>query len=340
MSRAWFAACVGGGVMIALGAVYAQVTAVQPERLIAERFGFTPQEVARASSGQAVAKLLPSRDAADVGVFGALRINRPADRLVVWLNDIAAFRTAAQLGTSRRLSNPPQLDDFAGLSLDATTLAALRQCRPGKCDLQIGDTAIQRFQSEVNWTAPDAADRANRLAREMLLGHAQAYLQGGDQALGAYQNEKAPRVLAEEFQQVLQQSKALYDVAPALAAYLERFPASPLEGAESFLYWASGGVGPEASISVHQLIVYRAPGGDVMVADKQLFASRYVDAAITLVSLVPAPDGQSFYALVGARARSRMLQGVGARILRGTVERATIDTTRMYLDWVRASLSL
>jgi hypothetical protein len=58
-----------------------------------------------------------------------------------------------------------------------------------------------------------------------------------------------------------------------------------------------------------------------------------------VVSVVPAPDGQSFYALVGARARSRLLEGMGARVLRGTVERATVDQAQMYLDWVRASLS-
>jgi hypothetical protein len=34
-----------------------------------------------------------------------------------------------------------------------------------------------------------------------------------------------------------------------------------------------------------------------------------------------------------------MLSGVAARLLRGRVESATRDTTKMYLDWIRQSLS-
>jgi hypothetical protein len=104
------------------------------------------------------------------------------------------------------------------------------------------------------------------------------------------------------------------------------------------LYWAKGGVGPDASITLHQLITYSAPGGETFIADKQLYASRYVDAAITVVSLVPLPGGQGFYALVGARGRSTALTGIGARLLRAGVEKATRDTAAMYLDWIRASL--
>ena len=80
-------------------------------------------------------------------------------------------------------------------------------------------------------------------------------------------------------------------------------------------------------------------GGDVFIVDKQLYASRYVDAALTVVSLASAPNGGGFYALVGARARSSMLTGVAARMLRGKVEKATRESTAMYLDWIKASLS-
>ena len=70
----------------------------------------------------------------------------------------------------------------------------------------------------------------------------------------------------------------------------------------------------------------------------KLYASRYVDAALTVVSLAPAPNGAGFYALVGGRARSTSLHGMTARVLRGRVEKATRDTAAMYLDWLRASL--
>lgn len=325
-------------VLMALQLADAQVRGIDAERLLAERFGFTPSEVAQARSGQAIAKLLATNEPRDVGVLGAVRIDGPPDRLVGWLKDVASFRKAAELGVSRRLSDPPQIADFADLSLDDSELSALRSCRPGKCDLRMGDKAIQRFQAEVDWTAPDAARRASLLTRQLLLEQAQAYLAGGDVALGTFHNDKAPQVLADEFHQVLWQSKALYDIAPGFAAYLEGFPKARLPGSEQFLYWAKGAVGPETSITLHQLVIYRAPGGDVFVGDKQLYASRYVDAALTVISLAPDPNGAGFYALAGARARSPMLSGLAARVLRGQVETATHDTAVMYLDWIRASL--
>jgi hypothetical protein len=325
-----------------LASVYggaAQVPRAEIERQLATRFGFTQAEIAQVRSGQAVAKLLPTNAGTDIGVYGAVRIEAKADRLVNWFRDIANFRKAAELGVSRRLNDPPQIGDFADLSLNASELAALKTCRPGKCDLRLGDRAIQRFQTEVNWTASDAAVRANLLMRQLLLAYTQAYLKGGDQALGASHNEKAPKVFADEFRQVLWQSKALYDIAAPLATYLEQFPAATLPRAEQFLYWAKSDVTGEAMTSLHHLVVYHGPSGAAFIADKQLYASRYTDAALALISLAPEPDGSSFHALVGARARSTMLTGVGARMLRGRVEAATRDTAKMYLDWIRASMA-
>jgi len=327
------------GVFLLLTPGLAQVRTIDTERELSTRFGFTSAEMGQVRSGQPVVRLLPSNDSTEVGVFGVVRINEPPDRLVYWLKDVASFRKAAELGLSRRLSDPPEIGDFAGLALDAGELEALQSCRPGKCDLQLGDKAIQRFQAGVDWTSPDAGRQANLLVRQLLLGHAQAYLKGGDNALGAYHNEKTPRVAAEQFRQILWQSKNLYDLAPQFAAYLEGFPTARLPGAEQFLYWAKGGVGPEASITLHQLVIYRATGGEVFVADKQLYASRYSDAAMAVISLATTPDGAGYYALVGARARSSMLSGVAARLLRGRVESATRDTTKMYLEWIRQSLS-
>jgi hypothetical protein len=337
MHRMWFTLSILV-VVVAIQPATTQVRAVDAERLLAGRFGFTPAEVAQARSGRAVAKLLPRNDSSDVGVLGAVQIDAQASRLVTWFKDIASFRNAAELGVSRRLSDPPQIADFADLSLDSSEIGALRACRPGNCELNLGDAAVARFKSDVDWSSADAARRATLVMRQLLLEQAQAYLKGGDPALGAVHTDKQPRARADEFHQVLWQSKGIYDIAPPLAAYLEGFPTARLPESEQFLYWAKGAFGPDASITLHQLIVYHAPGGEVFIADKQLYASRYVDAALTVISLVSTPDGKSFYVLAGARARSTMLNGVAARLLRGKIEKATQDTAAMYLNWVRASL--
>jgi hypothetical protein len=318
----------------------AQVRKVDAEKLLAERLGFSAAEIGEARAGHAVTKLLPSREATEVGVAGAVRISGTPDRFVYWLKDIAGFRKAAELGVSKKLSSPPEIGDFAELSLDAGELAALKACRPGKCDLRLGDKAIARYQSEIDWTASDPGTRANLMMRQMMLAHAQAYLKGGDAALGIAHNEKAPRVAADQFHALLYQSTTLYELAPAFASYLERFPAASLPGSEQFLYWAKGTTGPEASISLHQIVIHNAPGGEVIIADKQIYASRYTDAAMLIISLASGPDSAGYYAVIGARARSTMLGGMAARVLRGRVEKETVSTAAMYLNWIQQSLSM
>ena len=333
----------GFGLLLALvqfAPLGGQVRKLEAERLLAERFRFTSAEIAQARAGQAFTKLLATREATEVGVGGAVHIAGTPDRLVYWLKDIAAFRKAAEVGLSKKLSSPPQPGDFAELTLNAEDLAALPSCRPGKCDLRLGDATMTRFESEIDWAAPDAGRRANALTQQLMLKLAQAYLQGGDAALGTTHNESTPRISVDEFHALLYQSTAVYELAPAFAAYLERFPNASLPNAEQFLYWANGGAGPDASISLHQVVISSPPGGDVMIADKQLYASRYTDAMLTIITLMPDKDGRGYYMLVGARARSTLLGGVMARTLRGRVEASALDTARMYLDWLQQSLSM
>jgi hypothetical protein len=315
----------------------AQVRQIDTEALLT-KLGFTAAEIAQAKSGQGVAKLLASDGPTDIGVYGVIKIPAQIDRLAYWLKDVPAFRQAAQLGLARRLSPAPVITDFADLSLDAKDLAAIRACRPGRCDLRLGDAAMQRFQTDVNWNASDGSARANQVMRELLLQLAQAYLKGGDAQLGVAHDEKTPRAAADEFHQVLWKSKTLYEIAPPLAAYLDGFPQASLPKSEQFLYWVKNTPGSDPVISLHQMVEYTAPTGEVFLADKQLFASRYTDAMLTIISLAPTADKSGFYALVGARADSTLLSGVGARVLRRTVENGTRDTVKMYLEWLRASM--
>ncbi len=326
--------------LVLLAPLGGQVRKLDAERLLADRFRFSAAEIAQARGGKAVTKLLSTREANEVGVGGAVHVTGTPDRLVYWLKDIAAFRRALEIGVSKKLSSPPQSGDFAELTLNPEDLAAIRGCRPGKCDLRLGDVALVRFQKEVDWKAPDAGQRANALTQQLMLKLAQAYLQGGDLALGTAHNETTPRVSADEFHALLSQTTAVYELVPPFAAYLERFPNASLPNSEQFLYWANGGAGSDASISLHQVVISSPPGGEVMIADKQLYASRYTDAILTVISLVPDSDGRGYYALVGARARSTMLAGMMARALRGRVEAAAVDTARMYLNWLQQSLAM
>jgi hypothetical protein len=337
MRRCGIVVIVLAGAALAAGPRIGSGQPQDTERVLAERFGFSPAEIGQLRSGQVVPKTAPLQGP-ELGVLGVVRIPDDKERLVRWIRDVEGFRKAADLGISRKLSSPPTINDFGDLSLDAGELAALQQCQPGNCALRLGDRAIARFR-EVDWAAADAGRRANLLARQLMLGYAEAYLRGGDGALGAAQDERTPRVVADEFRALIQGATNVYALAGPLATYLERYPTAPSVPVEEFLYWAKGGVGAEPSITLHHLVIQRAPDGSIYIANKQLYASRYVDASLLVLWLAPPADGQGYYLLAGMRGRSRLLEGFTARLLRGRIEEESREYVRIYLDWLRKSLA-
>jgi hypothetical protein len=337
MRKIWIVIVICGSVVLAMAPRIARVQTLDVERVLAERFGFSTAEVEQVRAGQLLVKTLPSPES-ELGVGGVVRIPDDKDRLVRWIRDVEGFRKAADLGMSRKLSSPPAINDFGELALDANELAALQKCQPGDCALRLGDRAIARFQ-ELDWNAADVGRRANLLARQLMLGYAEAYLRGGDEALGAAHNERQPRVVADGFRALIQDATNLQALAGPLATYLVRFPKAQLSGVEEFLYWAKGGLGPDPAITLHHLVIHRDGGGGVYVADKQLYASRYIDTALLVLWLAPPPDGKGYYLLGGLRARSTMLEGFAARLLRGKIEETSRSDTEIYLDWIRKSLA-
>ena len=64
-----------------------------------------------------------------------------------------------------------------------------------------------------------------------------------------------------------------------------------------------------------------------------------MDASLLVLWLGTPPDGQGYYLLAGMRARSSMLEGFTARLLRGRIEEESHAYVQIYLDWLRKSLA-
>ena len=314
--------------LVAAVALTAQSERIDPERLLADRFKFTPTEVAQARSGQPVAKMIASTDPGELAIGGAIRLAGDKNRLANWIRNIAQFRGSAELGLTRVVSSPPSVESFADLTLDAPDLAALQKCSSKSCDLRLSTEAVNDFNTKVQWGTPNAAVQANALARERLVGYAKAYLQGGDAALG------------NGFGELLQSATNLYELAPAFANYLQRFPAAKLAGVEERLYWTTMPVDKSSIIGLHHLVIHRGPSGDILIADKTIYASRYVDVGALVISLHDATDGKGYYLVAGSRAKSSHLAGRAGTLLRRQIQRSALDTVRTYLEWLRDSLAL
>ena len=164
--------------------------------------------------------------------------------------------------------------------------------------------------------------------REDLFGWAAAYVTSGAVAY------------PDDMRRLIQQAKTLEDLAPEFVSHLANYPKTPLANVDQLIYWTSMPADSGPILAVHHLVVYHPPGREVWIADKTIYATRFIDAGILAVALYDSPDGDGFYAIAGTRLKSSDLTGTMATILRGRVERSAADTVKTYLEWLRDSLAL
>ena len=317
-------------VPLAGAAMGEQAARVDPERVLSERFQFSAREVEQARQGQPAVKVKTERD--ELTLIGAVRLPGKKERLADWLRSIEHFRTAAQLGTSRVVPTPPTAAAFAQVPVDASDIAELKQCGPEKCAIRLSAEALAQIQRDPS--------RAADVVRQMLLGYTNAYLKGGLTGIAEYDGPQARASFAADLQQLIRRATVLTDLDPQLVAFLDGFPAAALPGADQLFYWSAASVGSDTVLSVHHLVIHRPRAGEVWIADKNIYTTRYLDAGVMVIGLYDTPDGTGYYAVAGSRIKASRLGGVAATVLRRQVERSAADTVRTYLEWLRESLSL
>jgi hypothetical protein len=328
----------GVGVYVSANAV-SGLRDSHPVRILEhERMGFTDADLRTLDAGGVVAKSLDTGLRREVAVVGVVWIGVPPDFFVEQYRDIETFEAdpdrVPQIG---RFRDPPMLDDLEMLSLDTADLGAIVRCRSGDCDLKLTVPAMIRLQRETDWALPGAAERANRVARQMLLELVQAYQNGGNTALGSYEDHDRPFPVAEEFQAMLHNEPLLLAHLPALQDFLNHYPAHSLPGAEDFFYWSKVSFGLKPTIRANHVTIYRLPEGAPIVyalASKQLYSSHYFNTALELRLVVGdarRPDAVGFFLVNVNRSRVDRLSGLSGLIIRSTILRKTRDAMTAYL---------
>ena len=199
---------------------------------------------------------------------------------------------------------------------------------------------MEEFQRSVNWSAPDANERANRLAQEMALQALLNYEQGGNAALGTYRDKDHPAVVAETFDTLLSRSKALPVYLPELREYLLNYPKADSGNIQSEFYWEKVNFGLKPTLRVLQAIVYQGKSPErpaYAVAVKQLYASHYFESALDLTVCVKDDEHSvhpGFYLITMKGSQQAGLTGLKG----GIVRKVAVDKTRSSLEKALASI--
>ena len=285
----------------------------------------TPAERQELMRGGPLTKLLDVDPSKEVAVFGAIRIDAPISRYVELVKDIERLESGGGFKTTQRISSSPRLEDFSQLRLPDEDLRDLRTCRVGACKVKLGEQALQRFRTEVDWDAANARAAADALMQRLAFEYVTRYLEGGNARLPVYRDRERPTDLAQEFQAMVDQAPELTAHLPAVHRYLLDFPKVALPDSTSFLYWQETEFGLKPTIRISHLTI-REGVEDTVVVSKMLYATHYFLTGVELRVLLPDPPrGHGFWFMTISRSRSDGLSGFRGRVLRGRVRSNVLE---------------
>jgi hypothetical protein len=301
----------------------------------------TSAERARLDTGQPIVKTLESADD-EVAIFSAIRIGIGGDRLVAWVRRIQALKQGRYAPTVRRFSQPPVLDDLASLELDEVDLDDLRRCRPGSCGLKLGETEIVTLARLAREHRPDANTAVQLAFRQQVLERARSYLAGGlGTVLRPRDTDRSPSA-EREFAPLLAHSRFLSIGLPTLTTFLTHYPAIAAEDVESFLYWSNERLSGKPIISINHVAVVRrdADGGgpDAAVVSRQVFATHYISASLTVTAILGGGAGAPRYLAYLNRSRVDVLNGFFGGLVRRLMERRLREDSVQVVDELRRRL--
>ena len=281
---------------------------------------FTDAQVQAVYAGRAVTGLVPAAVDREIAVAGAVRVAAPAARLVDVIRDVESLEKGTGFLATRKMSSPPGLADMASLRLPADDVAALRSCRPGRCDVKLGQGAFDLLR-KIDWAAPDATEQVNRLARQTAVEYVESYRQGGNEALAIYRDSSRPTFIAREFADMVRRSSGLTATLPDVSAYLLQYPAARPAGVDDFFYWSLADFGLKPVFRINHVVIHptgQPSGLQYAVTTKQLYASHYFHTALEVRALIDDAErpGQGHYLIVLNLARSDGLTGLFGGIVK------------------------
>jgi hypothetical protein len=194
-------------------------------------------------------------------------------------------------------------------------LNALAECDIGRCSFKLAAIEIESLKrqryGDVN------GERITGAFRRILLERVRAYTSAGLAALPPVANRSTPWRLDDVLTELQAQSPRLLQD-PPLGAWL-RDRRQERDQIESFQYWSQEHYGSgKPVIAVTHLGILRHSRGAIVVG-KQIFASRYMNGALSLIAIT-TDDAGVHHLIYLNRVTVDLLDGLFGAVARGMLE--------------------
>jgi hypothetical protein len=298
-------------------------------RFLHESIQLTLDQFAAAMRGEAVVKVLDTRERRDIAVFGITTVAVSRTAYVARVRDSKNWLRTPTRSSFGLFSNPATAADVQAFTISQRDANEMKGCKPGDCVVKLPATDMQRIHAEMNWSAPDLVAQLSAYGRRRLIEYITDYRARGDSALAIY-DDKGNVHASDAFAALLAESPYVYQTVPSLERYLAQYPRVTLADASEVLFWSED-VLPHLRpiLSVTHQVVFTPPElpGMTLIAAKQIYADHYFEAAVDLTSIVEAQgrDGRpASYLLIFRRYRFDNMPG-GLLNIRGKAVGALRD---------------
>src|SRR5260370_5949915 len=105
---------------------------VEPFKFFRDYAGLKDDQITAIRNGNAVAKVVESRTPDEVFVFGSVYVKSTPEKYLKLASDIDDLRKLPSYLAIRKFSDPPQLSDLDGFTLEAGGIKQLKNRHPDK----------------------------------------------------------------------------------------------------------------------------------------------------------------------------------------------------------------
>ena len=271
-------------VCLGAGSALAQASMAEFQQALREKAAFNEHDLAALQLNQPVVHLVPATDKREVAVTGLVNINSSADEFLRSYRDSMMRKNNSAILEIGSFGSEPTLADLDGLTLEPGDIEDLKECVVGDCQIKLSASMIQRFQKEIDWTAPDYQLRVTNLFKEMLVAYIKDYRARGEAALIEY-NDKSDSI------SVAAEQRALTTATGYVNSFLTDTK-SGLQLLQDTLVWSKIKFGLKPVIAINHISIYKRnsdAGPQVLVASKQIYANHYFNAFLALTAFVNVP---------------------------------------------------
>jgi hypothetical protein len=308
----------------------------QPRAILKERGKMSDTEIQKIAQGQVVTKVLPSADNYGMLIVGAVYIKAPIDRFASSFRDVKKLKENRVYLDVQEFSlggTPPKLSDFERLTLDKKDIDELQACKPGDCDLQVFDD-IGVFQKKVDWNSSNKYVQANAVLRQRVVDGMTTYVTGGLKAFGSYRDRQKPLNLYQATKDMVDSSYYLpQDRALGIYRHVVDYPDGKLADTDDFFYWEKINFGQEPTVRINHVSIFPKGFGasKLIIANKQLYASRYMRVALQMFYCMPdteSPGKPGFFLIEVNDSRLPDFGGLKLAVVRKIATLKGVESTR------------